>query len=479
MKTIKNLFVLSVLSLAFVMSSCVSDDDYSLPNISIQEPNIPQDKITTFLAVYQRFEQAQNDGDPTAIIPSDEELYIEGYVISSDQGGNFFEELIIQNKIDDSDSSEDPRLGLRISINVNSLYNTYQIGRKVYVKLTGLTIGESNGVLVIGKGESSQIEQIEATEYSEDCMCLVPFTDIIIRGTEIAEISPKVTTIEGLSEADENTLIQLNDAQFHRSQLGMTFAGEASDEFDGFRTLESCATNNTIPLQTSTFADFKSLQVDQGRGTIQGIYSRDFGDDFSVLVINSRADINFDSDERCDPNVLECGGSIGTAQTIFSQDMESVSNISDLEAQGWEQVLVAGSEQFIIGSFSGNNYAQISGFSSGESVMETWLVTPDINLDGTTDEALTFDLEVAFSNGVILSVLITDNYTGDVTTTEWTEVDVTIPNTPSSGFGGFNNVGDISIDCLEGNVRVAFKYLGSDPSATTRYHIDNLEVTGN
>ncbi len=469
MKAIKNLFVLSVLSLALVMSSCVSDDDYNLPDVSVEEPNIPQDKITTFLAVYQRLAQAQNDGDPTAIIPAEEELYIEGYVISSDQSGNFFEELIIQNKTDDSNPSEDPRLGIRVSVNVSSLYNTYQFGRKVYIKLSGLTIGESNGVLVVAKGEGSQVEQIQAYEYR----------DIILRGSEVAEITPKVTSIEDLSEADENTLIQLNDAQFHRSQLGMTFAGEASDEFDGFRTLESCATNNTLDLQTSTFADFKSLNIDEGRGSIQGVYSRDFGDDFSVLIINSRADINFDSDDRCDPNVLECGGAIGTAQTIFSQNMESVSNISDLEAQGWEQVLVSGSEEFVISSFSGNQYAQISGFSSGENEMETWLVTPDINLDGSTDEALTFDLEVAYSNGVILSVLITDSYTGDVTTTEWTEVDVTIPNVPSNGFGGFNNVGDISIDCLDGDIRVAFKYVGSDPSATTRYHIDNVEVTGN
>lgn len=469
MKAIKNLFVLSVLSLAFVMSSCVSDDDYSLPNVSVQEPNIPQDKITTFLAVYQRFEQAQNDGDPTAIIPSEEELYIEGYVISSDQAGNFFEELIIQNKIDDSDSTENPRLGLRVSVNVSSLYNTYQFGRKVYIKLSGLTIGESNGVLVIGKGSGSQVDQIDAAEYR----------DFIIRGTEVAEIMPKVTTMEELSEADENTLIQLNDTQFHRSQLGMTFAGEANDEFDGFRTLESCATNNTLPLQTSTFADFKSIQVDQGRGSIQGIYSRDFGDDFSVLIINSRADINFDSTERCDPNVLECDGPIGTDQTIFFQNLESVSNMGDLEAMGWENVTVNGTVDYVIGNFSGNNYIQISGFNSNDDVIESWLVTPDINLDSTTDEALTFDLEVAFSNGVILSVLITDNYTGDVTTTEWTEVDVTVPNVPSSGFGGFDNVGDISIDCLSGNVRLAFKYVGSDPTATTRYHIDNIEVTGN
>ena len=41
-------------------------------------------------------------------------VYIEGYVVSSDKAGNFFEELIIQNKIDDSSPDSDPRLGFKI-----------------------------------------------------------------------------------------------------------------------------------------------------------------------------------------------------------------------------------------------------------------------------------------------------------------------------------------------------------------------------
>ncbi len=469
MKTNKIFTLFSVFTLMVVISSCVSDDDYSLPNVTVQEPNIPQDKITTFQAVYARYNQAVADGDATAIIPLDEELYIEGYVISSDQSGNFFEELIIQNKVDDSNPAADPRLGIRIPINVSSLYNTYEFGRKVYVKLSGLTIGQSNGVLIVAKGDGSQVEQLEAYEYR----------DIVMRSSEIVEITPKVTTIADLTEADENTLIQLDNMQFYRNELSMTYAGEASDNFDGFRTLENCDNNATIALQTSTFADFKSLQVEQGRGSIQGVFSRDYGNDFNVLIINSRSDINFDSDERCDPTVLECTGTTGASQTLFSENMENISNISDLEALGWEQVLVSGSEEYFITGFNNNSYAAISGYGSGESNMETWLLTPVINLDASLDESLTFDLEVAYANGVIFSVLITNDYTGDVATTDWIEVDVTIPNTPSSGFGGLNNMGDINISCLDGDVRVAFKYVGSDPSATTRYHIDNVEVTGN
>ena len=138
-----------------------------------------------------------------------------------------------------------------------------------------------------------------------------------------------------------------------------------------------------------------------------------------------------------------------------------------------------GNVDWFISSFSGNFYSRISAFSSNESEAEVWLVTPGIDLDSTTGEEFSFDVEAAFSNGIILSVLVTENFTGDVTTTDWTELDADIQQGPSSGFGGFESKGPINVSCLNGTVNFAFKYSGSDPSATTRYHVDNVVVTGN
>ncbi len=471
MKANKILNLLVFLTMTFAITSCVQDDDFKTPDVSVIDPNINADNVINFSAVVARYNDAVADGDQVGTFEFDlDPLYIEGYVISSDQSGNFFEELIIQNKVDDSDPSEDPRLGFNISINARGLYETYEIGRKVYVKLNGLAVGMANGTFIIGKAAGNSIGQIQEFEYR----------NIVIRGAEVATITPKVSAIADLSAQYENTLIKIEDAQINRNELGLTYAGEADDEFDGFRTIESCADGGTLLLQTSTFADFKSLPLPQGRGSIQGIFTRDFGDDFNVLVINSREDVNFDTTERCDPIVLECEGPTGNALTVFNQNFESTTTIGQLEALGWTNINVSGgSVKYVIGSFSNNRYAQISGFGSGQANIEAWLVTPVINLDASTGESLTFDFEVAFANGVILQALITDNYTGDVTTTEWIELDVSIPNTPSSGFGGFNNVGNLNISCLDGDVRVAFKYSGSDPSATTRYHIDNFKVVGN
>ena len=108
-----------------------------------------------------------------------------------------------------------------------------------------------------------------------------------------------------------------------------------------------------------------------------------------------------------------------------------------------------------------------------------YLITPPIDMDGTTGEELSFDVQTNFDNGNILSVLVSTDFTGDPTTATWSILDATIPSGPPSSFGSFAPVGPINISCLDGMVHFAFFYEGSDPTATTRYHVDNIEITGN
>lgn len=112
MKTNTNKIALTFIGMLLIFMSCVQDDDYGIPNISNEEPDISNQQIVTFKAIKSLYEQAVNGGNETAFIFDD--VYIEGYVVSSDKAGNFFEELIIQNKIDDSNPDNDPRLGFKL-----------------------------------------------------------------------------------------------------------------------------------------------------------------------------------------------------------------------------------------------------------------------------------------------------------------------------------------------------------------------------
>jgi hypothetical protein len=456
---------LSLFIVFFFITSCVEDEDFELPDITVVDPNIVANM--TFQNVMSKYGQAISNEDGIAVFDEDQNLYIEGYVISSDKAGNFFKELIIQNKIDGNSDTADPRLGFKVEVNVKSLANTYEVGRKVYIKMNGLAVGLSHGVFVIGKQSGNNIEPIQEFE----------FKDYIIRDPEIAILTPKITTLGELTEQDKNTLIQLDNIQVHRHNIAQSYAGEPFDEFDGFRTLESCDDGGSISLQTSTFSDFKSLQIPQNKGSIQGVFSRDFKDDFNVLIINSTSDINFDNTERCDPIILECEGTTAATITIFNEGFQSIQNEDDLDALGWTNINVSGgSERYEDSSFAGDTYLKISAFGTGESPLEAWLITPAINLDGSSEEQLSFDISANFETGQALTAFITDNYTGDPTTTEWTQLDANIPIGGSS-FGSFIT-STINISCLSGNIHVAFQYLGAAGGAETRYHIDNIKVTG-
>lgn len=458
MKTIQVNKLWTLLLGLVVVTSCVKTDDFDMPNLNIVEPNINPDAIVEIASVAGQLAQS---GESMYTF-GDTDTYMVGYLVSSDDGGNFFKQLILQ------DRPENPTVGIKVLLDESPLYITYEVGRKVYVKLDGLTVGISNGVLALGIRGGIRPERI-------------PFPSIpkhIIRSAEVATIVPKPLTIEQFSLQHTNQMIRLSDMQFNRNELSKTFASEPGDEFDGERILESCATETSVILSTSTFARFKGVRVPSGRGHLDVVLTRDFFDNFYTVYLNDPSYISFENTERCDPDIISCDGPSGGPDTLISENFEGISNISQLT--DWININVSGGNtRFVLGSFSGNQYAQISGFNSGESSIDVWFVTPELNFDSFTRHQLEMDIEAAFDNGKILSVLITEDFTGDVLTTDWQLLDVNIPTGPSSGFGGFSSITPVNLSCFEGNVRIAFRYQGSDPSATTRYHLDNIRITGN
>ena len=337
--------------------------------------------------------------------------------------------------------------------------------------MQGLTVGITNGVGAIGTVDGNRVGQIQASQAE----------DVLIRTSETAEIVPLPVSISDFSDDLENCIFSLDNMQFPRSSVLvetlLLLQQNLTDEFDGERVLESCDSGNTTIVSTSTFADFRFLTLPTQAGSMAGVLSRDFFDDFFVFVLNTPETINFDQ-ERCDPDLLFCDGPSGGSLVIFEEDFEGLGSINNLT--GWDNVNVSGGNlDYIIGSFSGDSYAQISGFNSGETDSEAWLVTPQIDLSSTTEEDLSMEIQTNFNNGEILTIFITDNYTGDPTTTEWTQLDLEIPSGPESGFGSFTPVGPTNISCAGENVWIGFRYISTDPDTTTRYHIDDITITGN
>ena len=81
---------------------------------------------------------------------------IKGQVTTSDQVGNLYKSLYIQ----------DETAGIEIKIGKNGLYNEYKLGQWIYVDCTGLTVGDYNGMINVGYADPSGQYETAYLEHS-------------------------------------------------------------------------------------------------------------------------------------------------------------------------------------------------------------------------------------------------------------------------------------------------------------------------
>jgi Family of unknown function (DUF5689) len=467
----KSVYVKSV-SVLFSMSmilSCLSDDSYEVPKGEPTVLDIPPEQIITINALRSAWAQeVSNNGNAILTFSDDnEEKHVEGYVVSSDESGNYFEEIILQ------DRPEDPTTGLKLLIDSSPLYGRYNIGRKLYVELKGLSVGLDSGVFSIGIDNAGSLSPI--AEASMD--------DKIKRDTLIVDMIPSPLSFSEFSFDKTNIFARLTDVQFHRNEVSgnnpLTYAGEPEDQYDGERTLESCLNGQTLLFSTSTFSTFKSQELARGKGSIDGILLYDFFGEHLIFKVNTLNDINLTDEDRCDPEFFTCDSSGSGQDIIWSENFEDGNTIESYENAGWTNSnLEGGTTKWLLGNFDGNNYVQITGFNSGESPIRSWLITPEINLDSSEKEELKLNIQTSYNTGIALGLYFSNDFNGDISMATWQPLDMYIPNGPSGGFGTFQTVGPINLSCIEGDFHLGFLYEGSDPDLTTRYHLDAITITG-
>ncbi|WP_034887016.1 DUF5689 domain-containing protein [Gillisia sp. Hel_I_29] len=456
-------FYTSLSILIVLCISCVNTDDFELPETEslIDDFNGTTTSISAVKGHY-------NIETKEIYTFQETDVFMEGYVISSDEGGNFYKKLMLQDK------PENPTSGIQILVDDASLFNSYEFGRKLYIKLDGLSLWKNNGVMQLGIQNRGDVVVIPKALIEEH----------LIKSIKREIITPISLTLSEFSLVYANLYVQVEDVQFNKNLVRdahiFSLAGESTDRYDAERQLESCIDGFTTMLSTSTYSDFKSMLLPKGSGSITGVLSRNFYDDHFVLILNSPKDLDFSSDNRCDPEFFTCGNEkeMGV-ELLFEENFNSITNENMLDRKGWTNININGGKRFEDATLLGNRFLRVSAYNTMESPMEVWLVTPNINLDKSIAEVLTFEIKASFDNATILSVYITDDFTGNPRTTNWKLLDAQVPKGPSNQNGLIFKKSEFDISCFNGDVNIAFKYLGSAPDKTTTYDIDNVRVTGN
>lgn len=261
------------------MSSCVHDDDFNVPQIDVEEPNVNVNtSIVSVKKMYRGYEPVKVETGPD----SKEPMYLEAYVISSDASGNFYKTLVVQ------DSPENPEAGISISTDVTNLYSKYNAGRKIYFRVDGLYIGQYGGLPTLGIQNGNEVGRIGRED----------FESRIKRSLETFELVPNVISIAEATNKDRlNTLIKFEEVQFPDGMAGVEHFGNLNNNYGVNRKVEDCD-KNIILLRTNGFADFKNLVLPEGNGSLTGILSI-FNSDFQVFM-RDISDVHM-TGARCDP----------------------------------------------------------------------------------------------------------------------------------------------------------------------------------
>lgn len=440
-----------------------------LPNEQFELPFNPDETLdikanSSFKAVKSALEQSEKS---IYTFDADDIAVISGFVISSDEAGNFYKTLILQDEI------ENPNHGIAVKIDMRSYYAKYNFGRKIFIKLAGLSITEQNGYYELGYLIRGLVMDIPE-----------PLLDqFLIRSPTSELIVPKKIRIEEITDHMINTYVEMNGLQFSRDALGKSFAGEGFDRYNGERVLEQCDQLNRTFLYTSTFADFRSVLLPEGKFHMKAVLSRDYYTDQTILILNDPAFLSPDVAQRCDPDYYTCQNRAEAGgQIVFREDFENFKSTADIENHGWiNRNMNFGNGKFKKRTADENSFLQVSAYNTGESVMDIWLVSPAIDLDRSENETLTFKSRATFEEGRALSLWLCNDVSDDpVANGSWKLIDVSIDDGSRDGSNkDFISSGPIDLDCMEGKIFLAFRYQGSDPGITTTYDIDQIMITGN
>lgn len=191
---------------------------------------------------------------------------------------------------------------------------------------------------------------------------------------------------------------------------------------------------------------------------------------YSISAVDDDAETNTSSEYSyliASPN--------GAIQLPISENFEN----GDLGI--FSSVSVTGDQTWIHYTYSttGNSFAKISGFNNGVSIPnEDWLVTPLIDFDSYTNEALSFRTSMNYADvTTTFKVLYSTNYagSGNPNLANWTD----LSNLASFSQGDYVWVqsGSIDLSSIVGTtVTVAFKYTCTTISET--WQLDDILIEG-
>ena len=255
---------------AFAITSCVKDDDYDIPDPNGKKP-LPDysGQVVSFANVLTKVTAS------VATYTADEA--IEGYVISSDEGGNFYKKIYIQNA--------DKNQGLSVAIDKSGLYTEFPVGAKIQLRLKDLTTQLNNSAIEVGHGTYTAKSGRVSVGTMAEAIYKKHLFDTGERKT-VAELAKVSNSIQEVStEAHVDQLITLKGVHFPTDAVGKTLYDKSNALGGATNYKLTDANGKTIIFRTSSYAKFKDEKVPAGEVEVTGVLTK-FNKDYQFMISN-------------------------------------------------------------------------------------------------------------------------------------------------------------------------------------------------
>lgn len=451
--------ICSIITLVSLLSSCVNNTFDTPVQGTCVSPGLTKTKevANIYTIAINPVIKAPSTSPNTPIYTTDD--IIEAYVISSDEGGNFFKSMYFQPL--------DGSKGFNLSIDEGNVYTkNFQPGKKVFLKLKGLsyanpTSSSARG-LIFGAAPTDiyAVDRLAVSVYKN---YLIPSCDIISEDA----IVKKISLAQAASDTYLNTLIEIDDVQF---SIDCT----PYSKLDYDTSLKITNGTKTLDLRTSRYANFAGYQVPSGRGTIRGVLTK-YGSTYQIIIRTPR-DIKLTNPRVQTASLPKVGANLQYLGAFTENFGSYTATTTGASFPKYINDAAIGTKYWDVASFGSNKYIKASGYNSG--CTKTYFIVP---VDFTAANGFSFKTEDGYNDGDPLKVYYSTDYIPGGNVSQATLVDITnkfkiSTGNTSSYAPDFVNSGTYLIPpSLTGNGFFIFEYDGTTGISTT-IQVDDIVI---
>ena len=251
-----------------------------------------------------------------------QDVIISGVVVANDESGNFYKQLFIQ----------DSTGAIQLMLDASSLYASYPVGRRVFLKCKGLTLSDYYGNLQLGVtavvGGTASVQGIPAGLISQ----------YLIGGSLNNPVEATTVTINdlgtGLNDKYINSLIKLEGYEFVSTDTAKTYSDTSAYKSTQNRLISTGCNSTVKPtVRTSAYANFAGVKMPKGNGSITAIYTiykSATGTATKQLIIRDTNDVKLYGN-RCGTTGGGTGGGGATDPHMTIADLRAMYTSSDLK----------------------------------------------------------------------------------------------------------------------------------------------------